>query len=370
MSFLSNDSGTSNTLRSRAPWFVLTLALLLAGVPVAGQSGRNKAPTPDPKKGPVRPSRGGDDPLGAANPRPTPTPKPMVNGDANADDVVRVASNLVNVPTSVFDGSGHAVNDLALEDFQLLVDGEQKPISDLMRAETPVRLALLFDNSSSLSYAREFEKQAAIRFFRKVLRPQDQAALYSVATEVTLVQPMTNSVKLLVQGIESFGKPEGATALFDGLVMAADYLKQQQGRRVVVIVSDGDDTISDIPFEKSVQIAQAADCQIYVVQTTKIENAAITGNATGSANLRALAAERRMEQASLETGGLVYAPYSTKELDPAFTQIAADLASQYVLSYYPQDEKFDGRFRLLTVRLVTRQNLRVRARKGYYTPRT
>lgn len=370
MSYFNHGSGASKIFHSSVPCFVLTLMLLLAGLPAAGQSGRNKAPTPDPKKGPVRPSRGGDDPLGAANPRPTPTPPPLVNGDNNGDDVIRVASNLVNVPTSVLDGGGHAVNDLRLEDFQLLVDGEQKPIAELMRAETPVRLALLFDNSSSLSYAREFEKQAAVRFFRKVLRPQDQAALYSISTDVKLVQPMTNNVKLLVQGIENFGKPEGATALFDGLVMAADYLKQQQGRRVVVIVSDGDDTISDIRFETSVQIAQAADCQIYVVQTTKIENAAITGNSTGSANLRALAAERRMEQAAQETGGVVYAPYSTKELDPAFTQIAADLASQYVLSYYAEDEKYDGRFRLLTVRLLNGKTFRVRARKGYYTPRT
>jgi Ca-activated chloride channel family protein len=346
------------------------LVLVLAGLPAAGQSGRNKNPTPDPKKGPVRPNRGGDDPLGAANPKPTPTPPPVADADTSSDEVVRVASNLVDIPTSVFDNGGEAVNDLTLADFQLLVDGEQKPISDLLHADTPVRLALLFDNSSSLSYAREFEKQAAIRFFRKVLRPQDQAALYSVATDVTLVQPLTNNVKLLVQGIENFGKPEGATALFDGLVMAADYLKQQHGRRIVIIVSDGDDTISDIRFEDSVQIAQAADCQIYVVQTTKIENAAITGNAVGRANLRALAAERRMEQATQETGGAVFAPYSTKELDPAFTQIAADLASQYILSYYPQDEKFDGRFRLLTVRLLNGKSFRVRARKGYYTPRS
>lgn len=369
MDLSNHGSDPLNFPRSRVGFFFLALVLLLAGMPVAGQSGRNKKPTPDPKKGPVRPSRGGDDPLGAANPKPTPTPALDQNSDANGDDVIRVASNLVGIPTAVYDNNGEAVDNLTRDDFQLLVDGEPQPISELLRSDTPVRLALLFDNSSSLSYAREFEKQAAIRFFRKVLRTQDQAALYSVATDVTLIQPMTNSVKLLVQGIESFGKPEGATALFDGLVMAADYLKQQQGRRIVVIVSDGDDTISEIPFEKSVQIAQAADCQIYIVQTTKIENAAITGNAGGSANLRALAAERRMEQTAQETGGQVFAPYSTKELDPAFSQIAADLASQYILSYYPQDEKFDGRFRLLTVRLLNGKTFRVRARKGYYTPR-
>src|ERR1051326_3356461 len=101
---------------------------------------------------------------------------------ASADEVVRVSSHLVPVPTTVLDARGAAVTNLKIEDFELVVDGETKAISDLYRAETPVRMAMLFDNSGSLDASREFEKRAAIRFFRNVMRPVDQAAVYSVAT--------------------------------------------------------------------------------------------------------------------------------------------------------------------------------------------
>ncbi len=112
-------------------------------------------------------------------------------------------------------------------------------------------------------------------------------------------------------------------------------------------------------FDEVLRRAQSADCQIYVVQTGHIENA----------NLRDLVAERRMEQFTAQTGGAVYVPRATSDLDTAFAQIAADLAQQYVLSYYPNDDARDGRFRVISLRVPARANLRVRARKGYYTPK-
>jgi VWFA-related protein len=103
----------------------------------------------------------------------------------------------------------------------------------------------------------------------------------------------------------------------------------------------------------------ADDCQIYVVQTGLYEGA----------NLRALAAERRMEQLSAQTGGAVYLPKTTDELDVAFDQIAADLAQQYVLSYYPSAEHRDGRLHKLDLRITSRNDVRIRSRKGYYAPK-
>lgn len=356
------------TKRSVSRLAALVLLAVLGTLPVTGQSGRNKQPAPDPKKPVPKIRRPSDAPNAPSTA--TTSPTPPAGDDVSPEDIVRVAANLVTVPASVVDSSGQAITDLNLPDFELLVDGESRPIAELLRSDAPVRLALLFDNSSSLSKARDFEKQAAIRFFRRVMRKQDLASIYSVSTSTDLVQPMTGNTKLLIQAIDNFGDTEGATSLFDGVALAAQDLRTQPGRRVIVIVSDGDDTSSDIKFEDCVRIAQISDCQVYVVQTTKIENAALTGNANGSANLRALAAERRMEQLTNQTGGTVYAPYSTKELDPAFTQIAADLAQQYILSYYPQDEKFDGRYRQLTVRVPSRQNVRIRSRKGYYTPKS
>jgi Ca-activated chloride channel family protein len=283
-------------------------------------------------------------------------------------DVIRVNSNLVPVTASVVDPQGKAITDLKIEDFELKVDGQPKPISDIGFSNTPVRLVMLFDNSSSLSAAREFEKKAAIRFFRNVLRPIDEAAIFSISTVPILEQSLTNNVPTLVRTIEHFGKPEGATALFDAIAQAAAYLRPLQGRKVIVIVSDGADTISELDFDSTLRQAQAADCQIYAVQTGQLDYDMQTGEFK-NANVRDLAAERRMQEMAVQTGGAVYVPHGTADLDTAFAQISADLAQQYILSYYPTDDKRDGRFRVISLRVATRPNARVRARKGYYTPK-
>lgn len=371
----------------------LSLLLLIPLTVIQAQSGRNKPPSSSKPSSTSTPQGGGSTRQKRANapepsqqkpssqsetktsapnksilneeppPFPVKTPNATSQKDAkeggdevDSSDVIRINSNLVTVPATVIDRLGKAVADLKIEDFELRVDGQPRPISDLGRNETPVQLVMLFDNSSSLSEARDFEKQAAVRFFKSVMRPMDQAAIYSVSTIPVLEQGFTNNTNALVRTIEHFGKPEGATALFDTIVMAAAYLQPYQGRKVIVIVSDGADTISDLSFDATLQRTLAADCQVYAVQTGQIENA----------NLRDLAAERRLETLTMQTGGAVYVPRGNDDLDNAFAQINADLAQQYVLSYYPSDEPRDGRFHTISLRVQTRQGLRVRARKGYY----
>ncbi|HEY0428132.1 MAG TPA: VWA domain-containing protein, partial [Pyrinomonadaceae bacterium] len=223
----------------------------------------------------------------------------------------------------------------------------------------------------SVTIAREFEKKAAIRFFKRVIRPEkDMVALFSVSTVSVLEQPLTKDVSQLISAIEGFPVPEGATALFEGIIKAADYLKGVQGRRVVVIVSDGDDTKSDATLEETVRALQTANCQVYVVKTTDFENYKRTGQRGGNANLRQLAAERRMQEITSQTGGAVYSPLDEDELDKAFSQISAELAQQYILSYYPEDERDKrGEFRSISVSIKNRQDLTLRTRKGYYVPR-
>jgi VWFA-related protein len=225
--------------------------------------------------------------------------------------------------------------------------------------DTSVKLVMLFDNSGSQHESREFEKRAAMHFFRRVLRPVDEAAVFSVESESFLAQPLTKDIARLEQTIASFGKPEGSTSLFDAIIDAAAYLRPYYGRRVMVIVSDGIETTSRNDFDTTIQRVLADDCQVFVVQTGLYD----------SANLRALAAERRMEQVTAQTGGAVYKPKSVTELDHAFQQIAADLAQQYVLSYYPGEERRDGRFHVIDLRVRSRKDVRVRARKGYYSPK-
>lgn len=329
---------------------------------------------------------------GKMMPTPTPTPHPRVvytptqnypentnskrtssptqkTDEADDGEIIRVESALVPIPVSVTDSSGNIVGNLRLEDFQLQINGKTADISEISRSQTPVRLALLFDNSSSVTSAREFEKKAAVRFFKQVIRPdKDLAALYSISTYSRLEQPLTKNVSLLVDSIENFPKPEGATALLDGIISAADYLKKSDGRRVIVIVSDGEDTYSDLSttLEKTVKAVQSADCQVYVVKTTDFENYKETGIRGGNANIRSLTAERRMQELTAQTGGAVYAPVDERELDFAFAQISSELAQQYILSYYPEDNSYNNEFRTISLTVKSRQNLTVRTRKGYY----
>jgi Ca-activated chloride channel family protein len=276
--------------------------------------------------------------------------------EVDDEEVVRVNSNLVIIPASVVDANGRAITDLKTDDFELKVDGEVKAIGDLSRAETPVHIALLFDNSASLSAAREFEKQAAVRFFQSVVRPIDRAAVYSISTNSTLAQGLTNDVPRLVRTIQNFGKPDGATALFDAVTQASDYVRPLQGRKVLVIVSDGTDTVSDASFDDAVNRALRAECQVYVVQTHQVEDP----------NLHDTVSEQRMRKLTEQTGGAVFVPQSVNDLDSVFAQISLDISQQYLLSYYPQDERKDNFFRFISLRVKTRSNTRVRARKGFY----
>ena len=351
---------------------ILTVLIFVCGcfcINISAQSGRVKTkesptPTPAPRPNIIYSPTGN-----IVYPKPqTPPPPPITNND---DDEITIESALVPIPVSVTDAEGQAIISLKLEDFTLQINGKTAEIGDLARSETPVRLALLFDNSSSVLIAREFEKKAAMKFFRKVIRPEkDLAALFSVATYTRLEQPFTKNVTQLISAIERFSMPEGATSLLDGVIKAAEYLKDVEGRRVIVIMSDGVDTISDATFEQAMKAAQLYNCQIYIVKTTDFENYKRTGRRGGNANIRSLEAERRMQEFAAQTGGAVYSPLDERELDRAFANISAELPQQYILSYYPESERDKrGEFRTITLALKDGGNLIVRTRKGYYVPR-
>lgn len=346
--------GSPSSVRLLLGLFVA--ALVFSYPPVSyTQSGRRK------ETGKARPPSGPVAEPGRASTAPDKKGSSKTTSDEiDSDEVIRISSNLVPIPVSVIDTRGNAIVNLKLEDFELRVDGHLRPLSELSRSETPVRLVMLFDNSGSLDLEREFEKQAAMHFFRRVMRPIDEAAIYSIETDPYLAQPLTKQVPLLEHTIASFGRPSGGTSLLDAILGAANYLRPYGGRRVLVVVSDGIDTTSqNQDFEDVLRQVLGYDSQVFVVQTGLYEGA----------NLRALVAERRMERLSGQTGGAVFIPRSVGELELAFKQIAADLAQQYVLSYYPAPEQRDGRLHVLELRLKFRQDVRIRSRKGYYAPK-
>ena len=229
---------------------------------------------------------------------------------------------------------------------------------------------MLFDTSSSVKNQIRFERRAAAKFFERLLRPQDQAALFAVSTDITIIQDFTNKVRLLTDATKLL-QSKGATSLYDAVYLAAGYLKLTQGRRIIVIVSDGGDTTSRKKLTEALEQAQTSDVVIFNV---------FTGLITASQNIRDLAAERAMQTLTSETGGEVYSPHmalngneideeeSLKNLDAAYMQLADQLRTQYTLRFYSTNEARNGKFRKLTVR-VKKPGLSSRSRAGYYAPK-
>ena len=351
----------------------LLITFFLFSASVAAQSGRVKAletPTPTPSDR----TSVGYNPTQPVIAKPKPSPTPGTSGlSEDTDGVLKVESTLVPIPVSVLDAAGRAVTNLQAKDFELKIDGKTVEVGEIFKSESPIRLAMLFDNSSSVLIARDFEREAAIKFFRRVIRPErDLAALFSVADYTRLEQPFTNDVSRLTQAIQLFAEPKGATALLDGIIEASEYLKSASGRRVLVIVSDGEDTYSDFKntLEEVIRVLHIDNVQVFVVKTKDFENFKRTGQRKGNANIRALTAERRMIEITQQTGGAVYSPIDESEMSEAFKQISAELAQQYIISYYPEDDAGKrGEFRTISVSVKDKQNVTVKARKGYYVGR-
>ena len=179
------------------------------------------------------------------------------------------------------------------------------------------------------------------------MRPIDRAAVFSISTDPEMTLGLTSDVRALVRAIESFGRPEGATALFDTVALAAEYLRPHRGRKVIVVVSDGTDTVSYRTFDETLARVLAADCQVYSVQTGHSDNA----------HLRDLPRERRLERFAANTGGSVHAR-ARPDFDTAFSQIAATSPSN-TSSATTSRRLRDGKFHTLTVSVATRRSLRV-----------
>src|SRR6266540_85956 len=365
-------------LRNR--YYAVSLALFLAVVTfvftplrtVFSQSGRGQQPEPK-KQTPDKPKPPGPMPKIREPENP---PRQRDKGGKESEETIRINSDLVNVVVTIAGRPSSASLDLKPEDFEILEDGAPQEISNFARnADQPLKLVMLFDTSLSVAQALNFERLAASRFFGRVIHPQDRAAVFSVSTDVVVLQGFTNKVPLLVDAIRQL-RALGATSLYDGVYLAADYVKKAQGRRVIVIVSDGGDTTSNKSLLEALAQAQESDAVIFAV---------FTGNPWPSQNLRDLAAERALETLTGETGGEVLKPklplgkngsrygeetddLSLKELDQAFDNLAQQLRTQYVLGFYSTNEKRDGSFRKLSVR-IKKPGYTARARTGYYAPK-
>ncbi len=267
----------------------------------------------------------------------------------------------VNMLFTVTDKKGRFITDLTKDDFQLTEGKKGQNINQFTaESDLPLRLGILVDTSNSIRDRFKFEQQAATEFINSVLRPrQDKLMIVSFDTAAELVSDLSDDSEKLNKAIRDL-RPGGGTALYDAIFYACrDKLALDQPkdkfRRAIVILSDGDDNQSRVTRDQALEMAQKADVVIYAISTniSRIEN-------DGDKVLRYLAAE---------TGGQAFFPFKVQDLSQSFENIANELRHQYNIFYRPEPLVTDGLYHPVVLKVKTRKDLVVRARKGYYAPR-
>ena len=273
---------------------------------------------------------------------------------------VKVDVKLVNVFATVTDEHGSPVANLKQENFLLKEDGRDQKISVFAR-ESALPLSIVVAVDTSLSTRRDLplELQSARRFAHAILRSVDALSLYSFSEVVSEVVPFTSDLKQIDRGVDRI-RLGSATALYDALYLASQALDNRQGRKVMVVITDGGDTVSKTDYHQAVRAAQEAEAILYSIIVIPIE--ANAGRDTGG--------EHALIQLSTDTGGKYFYASSLSQLDEAFRQISDELRTQYLLAYYPSQKLSDSDFRRIQVSIKgvpANNDYKVRHRSGYYT---
>jgi VWFA-related protein len=276
------------------------------------------------------------------------------------------------------------VPNLEKSDFTILEDGKPQPIKYFTReTDLPLTIGLLIDVSGSQANLIQIERDAAAQFFGQVLRKKDEAFLLSFGEEAELLQDYTNSPKLLISamrdlrvssGVGGFGpgpvptvgQPRG-TVLYDAVYLAAtEKLKNEVGRKVLVVITDGVDEGSRISIKDALMEAQKADAVIYSIE---YEDPGAYGRSGWGISLGGGMGSGTLHQLSDETGGHVYRVDRKNTLDVVFKELQDEMRSQYAIGYTPLNDKKDGSYRKLDIKL-SNKDLKAQARKGYYAIKT
>jgi Ca-activated chloride channel family protein len=257
------------------------------------------------------------------------------------------------------------LTDLGAEDFNIFEDGVKQDVSFFNKTNLPIALALLLDTSASMDAKLSTAQEAAIGFARK-LRPQDLAEVIDFDSRVVVLQNFTNSVGELEQAIHKTSAG-GSTSLYNAVYIALKDLKKvvaknvdEIRRQAIVVLSDGEDTSSLLPFEEVLDLAKRSETAIYAIGLRSTENAS-----TASKGFKE--AEFVLRQLTQETGGRAFFPNQLSELSNVYGQIADELSSQYTVGYSSKNPKRDGSWRRIVVR-VNRPNSVARTKQGYFAP--
>jgi len=277
-----------------------------------------------------------------------------------ANQTISVDVDLVNVIFTVFDRKGKFITNLDQQRFTVFEDNHPQRITNFSKeSNLPLTIALLIDTSGSIRDKLRFEQEAAIEFFYSTLKKLvDKALVISFDSGVDLVQDYTDDPEVLADAVKRI-RAGGGTALYDAVHQATQKLIGQPGRKILILISDGDDNSSRVSLTETVEHIQRNDVSVFAIST----------NASADSRSREQdRGDKVLKKFAEESGGKVFFPFKLQELTSDFQNISEELRSQYTLAYRSTNSAKDGTFRKIRI-AVGEKNYQVRARTGYYTTR-
>jgi VWFA-related protein len=300
----------------------------------------------------------------AQKPKASPTPPPPEDTQGS----VRIPIRRVRLPITVTDKKGQFVPGLTKNDFVVLEDKIPQTIetfSDDLSQTTPLFIAVLMDTSPSTAGKLKFQQESAMNFIQTVVKPRKDRVLFGTFDdEITLLQDFTDKLDLLdkaVYGVKKMGKQ---TALYDAVWQFCDEkMRSVPGRRVLLLVTDGEDTYSRANIRDAIDIAQRTETTIFAISTKAGFLATVPGVEAGQVSDKK---DRDLQTLAEETGGMAFFTGDMLSLERSFTKISKELRAQYLVTYDPTNKSYDGTFRKIDVKLSDGHgDLKVRTKRGY-----
>jgi Ca-activated chloride channel family protein len=325
---------------------------------------------------PAIPTSGAQDPPQPPQPKPAPQPKDQKDKKgaqrqgAQADeqvlgeDRIKIETDLVNLDVTVTDQNHTPVFDLTPNDFTVYEDKVKQTVENVSREEVPISFGLVIDTSGSMRSKLQIVTDSALSLV-KVMRQDDEAFVASFKAEPELVQDFTADKRELEDALGEL-YTSGGTALLDAIIATADYAQEKGKRRrkALVIISDGLEKNSSVKEKEVMEAIKEDEVQVYLVGfiDEDTEDKSFFGRSPGKK------AKELLTRIADDSGGRAYFPKDISEIPAIAAQIAKDLRTQYVLSYYPTNDKRDGTFRAVTVAVNQKggRKLIARTRRGYY----
>ena len=294
------------------------------------------------------------------------SPKPPATAPAQAGPqgpAFRGGVDLVSLNVTVSDGSSRYVTDLLQEDFSVFEDGVKQDVTFFNKTNLPIALALMIDTSASMDMKLRTAQEAAVGFVRR-LRPQDLAEVIDFDSRVNIIAPFSDNAAELEQAIRKTSAG-GSTSLYNAVYIALKDLKklvaknvEEIRRRAIVVLSDGEDTSSLLPYDEVLDLAKRSETAIYSIglrSSDPIENRGFKE------------AEFELRQLAQETGGRAFFPNQVADLTKIYGEISDELSSQYTVGYTSKNARRDGAWRRVVVRINGRQ-VTARTKLGYFAP--